>query len=109
MNFRALNITYNTVTIVWVVTEIAYTKESYVVRYGTNADNLTMSSTLVEGGTDFLAVDQQFETKIEDLGLTTKYYFTVLAINSEGNTSSLQGTFTISKQHSEYVYNVIYV
>ena len=94
MNLSALNVEHNAAAIVWVVTEIAYTNESYVVRYGTDVNNLLNSSNPVEGGTDFLATGQQFDTRIEDLKSNTAYYFTVDAINSEGNTSSLPGTFT---------------
>ena len=94
MSLSALNVVHNAATIVWVVTEVAYTNESYIVRYGTDMNNLASSSTLVEGGMNFLAVNQQFDTRIEGLESDTKYYFAVLAINSEGNTSSLQGMFT---------------
>ena len=94
VSLGAKNVVHNATTVVWVVTEIAYTNESYVIRYGTDMNNLTNSSNPEEGGTDFLAVDQQFEIRIEGLESNTKYYFIVLAINSVGNTSSLQGTFT---------------
>ena len=94
VGLAALNVEHSATTIVWVVTEIAYTNESYVVRYGMDVDNLTNSTNLVEGETDLMATDQQFETRIEDLRSDIEYYFIVDAINSEGQTSSLPGTFT---------------
>ena len=94
MSLAALHVFHNAATIVWVVTEVAYTSENYIVQYGTDANDLANASPLVDGGIDFSAVDQQFETNIEGLETDTKYYFTVLAINSEGNVSSIQGTFT---------------
>lgn len=89
MDLSAISVVHNAATIVWVVTEIAYTNESYVVRYGTDVNNLLSSSTPVEGGMDFFAVDQQFDTMIGGLELDTKYYFTVDAINSVGTTAAL--------------------
>lgn len=97
MGLTALNVKHNSTTIVWVVTDITYSRESYVVRYGTDVNNLTYSSNPVESGTDFMATDQQFDTRIEDLKPITKYYFIVDAINSEGTTSSLSGTFTTTE------------
>ena len=94
VSLAALNVVHNAATIVWIVTEVVYTNESYIVQYGTDANDLASASPLVDGGINFSAVDQQFETRIEGLEADTKYYFTVVAINSEGNASSLQGTFT---------------
>ena len=94
MGLAALNVEQSSTTIVWVVTEIAYTNESYVVRYGTDVNNLMYSSNPVEGGRDFMATDQQFDTRIDDLTPFTMYYFIVDAINSEGTASSLSGNFT---------------
>ena len=53
VSLGALNVLYDAATIVWAVTQIAYTSESYVVRYGTEMNNLTNSSNPVEGETDF--------------------------------------------------------
>ena len=94
VNPAVLHVSHNAATIVWVVTEVAYTSESYIVQYGTYANNLANASPLVDGGIDFSAVDQQFETIIEGLETGTKYYFTVVAINREGNVSSVQGMLT---------------
>ena len=94
VGLAALNVEHSATTIVWVVTEIAYTNESYVVRYGTDVNNLTNSTDLVEGGTDLMATDQEFETSIEGLRSDTEYYFVVDSINIEGQTSSLPGSFT---------------
>ena len=94
VSLAALNVVHNAATIVWVVTEVAYTNESYVVQYRKDMSDLANASPPVDGGTDFSAIDQDFETRIEGLEAYTKYYFTVVAINSEGNTSSLQEMFT---------------
>ena len=94
VSLAALNVVHNAATIVWVVTEVAYTNESYVVQYGKDANDLASASPLVDGGTEFSTIEQQFETIIEGLETDTKYYFTVVAINSEGNVSSVQGMFT---------------
>ena len=94
VSLATLHVSHNEATIVWVVTEVAYTNESYIVQYGKDANGLASASPLVDGGIDFSTVDQEFETIIEGLKTDTQYYFTVLAINSEGNVSSVQGTFT---------------
>eukprot|EP00731_Ephydatia_muelleri_P019111 Em0011g1151a len=75
-------------TIQWMVPFIAYTRETYVVRYGSAPDNLNQSSILVNGSADLNVTGAQFGVNLTGLVPYSLYYFTIEASNTEGTTTT---------------------
>ena len=79
------DITGTTATIEWQVSSpIAYTPQIYVVEYGSDENNLDLSSEVV----------QSWSVQLHDLMPFTTYYIRVISMNSVGNTSSEVSDFT---------------
>lgn len=75
---------------------IAYTPETYIVNYGTSDDNLNGTSITVQGTTDLQATGILYSVALTELSPLTLYYYQVVAMNSEGTTSTSPSTFYTS-------------
>ena len=95
MNVDTLGIS---TTIRWTVPIIAYTPETYVVKYGTNMSSLDMMSDPIPGGSDFELEDDVLCGQLTGLTDTTTYHYQVVATNSlpggQGTTPSTIQSFT---------------
>ena len=93
-NIRNFTVTHNTGTIQWTVSRIAYIPENYTVHFGTSPGSLTNVSQQQESGDDFIATNLQFSVQLTELSAGTRYYYQVVAMNSEGFTASIEQNFT---------------
>ena len=79
---------------------IAFTPETYSVKYGTKRDNLESTGSLVQSGTDFSAMNLPFSVTITGLTPQTVYYYQLVTSNSHGNDASVvqpcESSMTIS-------------
>ena len=75
----------------WTVPSIAYTPETYVVKYGTSQDNLNLTSDSQHSGPDITIGCRTYQIPLHPLKVGTDYYFVVAANNSHGTTSSSTG------------------
>ena len=85
---RTVNVTSESITVVWIVPNLAYTPEEYTVVYGTNEDVLDQMSDTISSTTDLSAVDQQYALVITDLEANTQYYFQIVSENTQGSVRS---------------------
>ena len=88
------DVRHDRATIHWTVPRIAYTPETYTVHFGTSSGSLTNVSQQQESGDDFTATNLQFSVQLTRLSAGTRYYYLVVAMNSEGFTSSIEQNFT---------------
>ena len=79
---RTFNTTYETTTVEWVVPYITYDPEYYIVEYGTDVTDLSSSSVVVFGVTNYLATNQSYITPLSSLLHNTTYYYRVRSVNS---------------------------
>ena len=75
-------------TISWIVTSVAYTLETYSVKYGIRIDNLDMISNGTDGSSNSTAINQAYSLTITGLEPFTQYYYAVAAYNSFTTTES---------------------
>ena len=79
---------------------IAFTPETYRVKYGRERDNLESTSSPVQSGTDFSAVNLPFSVTITGLTPQTVYYYQLAISNTIGNHASVvqscESSMTIS-------------
>eukprot|EP00731_Ephydatia_muelleri_P019110 Em0011g1150a len=88
MKTRGNKISMDSLTIQWMVPFIAYTRETYVVRYGSAPDNLNQSSILVNGSANLNVTGAQFGVNLTGLVPYSLYYYTIVASNTEGTTTT---------------------
>ena len=81
---RIRQITPNSATIQWTVPSIAYTPETYVVKYGTSQDNLNLTSGSQHSGPDITIGSRSYSVQLSGLRVATLYYFSVMATNTVG-------------------------
>ena len=91
-------ITYNSATVQWVATSIAYDLETYVVNFGAQPNNLNSSSDVIAGNRDITAIGQVHSTTLTGLQDETVYYYQVVASNSDGSNTSETSQFTTAPQ-----------
>ena len=72
----------------WTVSSIAYTPETYVVKYRTSQDNLDMTSDPTDSGEDITVVNQMYSVQLSNLEPATQYYYQVVATNTALSRSS---------------------
>lgn len=90
---------FSTVTISWSISGVAYTPETYAVKYGTNELHLTQRSAIIsssEGTT-------RYSLELTQLQDSTQYYFQVESNNTVGSISSEIQTFEV--QNACKIYN----
>eukprot|EP00731_Ephydatia_muelleri_P019172 Em0011g1212a len=87
-NVMGKYVSNTTATIQWMVPFIAYTRETYVVHYGSAPDNLNQSSILVNGSADLNVTGTQFGVNLTGLVPYSLYYYTIEASNTEGTTTT---------------------
>ena len=75
----------------WLVSEVAYTPETYTIVYGTDTTLLNNTSQVVMGDRDIAAMNQIYSVTLRDLQSSTRYYYQVVATNSIGMNSSVVG------------------
>lgn len=81
-------------TIQWRVRALQYTPELYSVLYGTSESNLTSATAPVPSGDDITRVNFDLSVELEDLEVTTTYYYQVEAENTVGVALSAISSFT---------------
>ena len=92
MNLVATAVTHNSATIQWTVPSIAYTPETYVVRYGTNSVN-RVSAAVLSGG-DISVTDLTLSAELTGLEQLTGYMYEVQSSSGMGRaTTSSRETF----------------
>ena len=84
-------------TISWIVANISFDHENYIVMYGTERAVLQNTSEVVVGNRNVLVTNDAFNVTITGLIPFTTYYYILLANNSIGNTSSNLMNFTTNE------------
>ena len=79
--------------ILWIISSVAITQETYTVYYGLNMSNLEMSSESMESRGQSLT-DQSFSVTLKDLEEATTYYYQVVAENDYSSSTSDIYSFT---------------
>ena len=95
-NLMSTDVRYNTATIHWTVSRIAYTPETYTVHFGNSSGSLTPFSQQEQSGDNFTATNLQLSVQLTGLSAGTRYYYQVVAVNSVGSTASVELSFTTS-------------
>ena len=72
-------------TITWTMNSVAYTPETYYVKYGTSSQELNNQSVTIYGSED---ITTSYTVQIDGLSASTQYFYQVIASNSIGKTSS---------------------
>ena len=89
----AMPTSYNTVSIMFSVNNIAYDAEEYYVIYGLSSDNLSYRSSKISGSVDLNSLDEDFVIPLYHLEHNAVYYYRVVANNSHGMVQSAVNTF----------------
>ena len=76
------------VNISWIITNITFGTETYLVQYGTEVTMLLNTSEVVEGNTNTSVLNEVFSINITGLIPFTTYHYIVRAINIIGNTNT---------------------
>ena len=103
-NLRVSSPGATTVTVEWTVPLIAYTPETYVVRYSdATLTRQVLMSDPVGSGADFDAVDQTFSVELTGLEPNTVYNYQVMSENTVSTTASaLQSLTTTAGKVIDY-------
>ena len=80
----------------WVVPYIAYTPETYMVRYGKTDNFFTNTSDVVSGSSDIMATNQLYSVRLSTLESLTDYFYQVIAMNNFDSNTSEMAAFTTS-------------
>lgn len=91
------NIDHSSAVIQWTVPSIAYSPETYYIKYGKSSDNLQFTSNILVGSVDLTARDQTLSLLLQYLEHGTMYYYKIIAGNNNGETTSSVHTFTTLK------------
>ena len=91
------NFAYSSAVIQWTVPSIAYSPEIYFIRYGTSPNNLNLKSEVLQGTQNLNAKDQTLSITLRYLTHDTRYYFTVVSNNTNGQTESAPHDFSTSR------------
>jgi len=96
-------------TVQWSVSYIAYTFETYTVRYGRAMNSLNMSVTATQGGDNFNIPSQpfMFSAVLTGFGPGLTYYYQVEARNSWGATLSAVQQFTSAELRMNMSCNLV--
>ena len=81
---------------------IAYTPETYTVHFGTSPGSLTPFNQQQQSGDNFTAMNLPLSIQLTRLSAGTTYYYQVEAVNSVGNTSSVEQIFTTAPLRKLY-------
>ena len=74
-------------TITWMMDSVAYTPETYYIKYGTSRE-LNNQSVTIYGSEDITTIFKTYTVQIDGLSNSTQYFYQVIANNSVGKTSS---------------------
>ena len=88
---QAVNVTAYSVTVQWVIPQLAYMQEHYNVTYGTSRELLDQSSVVTSASAENNLTYALF---IQNLTPNTEYYFQLLSTNMQGTTVTAIMTFT---------------
>ena len=91
------NFAYSSAVIQWTVPSIAYSPETYFIRYGTGKSNLNLKSEVLQGTQNLNAKDQTLSITLRYLTHDTRYYFQVVSNNTNGQTESAEHEFSTSR------------
>ena len=78
----------------WMMSLIAYTNETYFVKYGTNSSVLNMTSHHKYSGANITISDKVYSVKLSNLQPCVTYYYRVVAKNTDRSTQSELKMFT---------------
>ena len=103
-----VNLRHDTATIQWRVTSLTYDPETYIVEYGTDMNNLALTSAMVTSGNDISVMNLQRSVQLDSLTFNTVYYYRVVATNNAGSTRTpmqamMPGTFTTTNQGKGHI------
>ena len=87
MTISANDIQDISATIQWTVPSIAYTPETYVVKYGTSQDSLDLTSDSQHSGPDINIGSRTYSVRLSNLEPATTYYYKVVATNTADRSS----------------------
>ena len=90
------------VNISWVVSSIVFDQENYVVQYGTDRMMLLSSSDEIEGNNNTDTINDVFSVNITGLTPFTRYFYTIVATNSIGNSTTPVMTFITNQTGTYY-------
>ena len=99
---RAMITTPYSVNISWVVSSIVFDQENYVVQYGTDRMMLLSSSDEIEGNNNTDTINDVFSVNITGLTPFTRYFYTIVATNSIGNSTTPVMTFITNQTGTYY-------
>lgn len=104
IRITAGNIDHSRAVIQWTVPSIAYSPESYFIRYGTSRNHLTYKSATLIGSQDLNARDQTLTIMLKYLIHDTQYYYQVVSTNTYDETTSVVYSFRTTKLGKDYYY-----
>ena len=87
-NIIAKYVSTDTVSIQWTVPLIVYTQETYLVLYRSVPGNLNQTTGPVTGSADLSVIGGQFGVNLTGLVPSSLYYYTVVASNILGTTTT---------------------
>lgn len=86
----------------WTIPAIEYTPETYVVEYGTHPESLLFFSESLSSRDDITAMGKVYKVELKDLRPGTKYYFDVIALNSD-KLSKTNLSFFYTKETGKWI------
>ena len=91
---------FSAATIMWLVSRVVYTPETYTVVYGTNRVSLNRRGTPISG----VSGVNQYSAELTQLRHGTVYYFQVESNNTIGSTRSEIRSFEIQNACKPYIH-----
>jgi len=82
------NTTYTTATLEWTVPYIAYTPETYYLKYGSTLTSISQFSHIVTGSTDLKSTNRVYSLQLAGLLHNITYYYQLVAQNTYASTQS---------------------
>ena len=91
------NVNHNSALIQWTVLSIAYSPETYYIRYGLSNNKLNYVSSSINGATDLAATSQTYSITLQHLIHNEVYYYSIVSNNNYTETTSAIDSFQTTK------------